>query len=422
MKCVNIDWLEVYVLENPDLWPMNAEHFRKRGYEVEERPYGTRSYKEMFTLRDTTGMPMIEVRRAPIGMFDNGEQNHSYEFYGARLRFVNRYCYYEGAAELMQRFILTESYQFSRIAKIDICLDFIKFDSGDLPQRFISRYVNGKYSKINQSNITAYGKDTWAGRGWSSLSWGSKKSPVFTRLYCKSIELEEQKDKPYIRQAWAAAGLVANPVTCEAYDENGELYKPLIWRLEFSISSSVKRWVTIDDEITPGLKKRSFKNTLDVYFTRDGIYRMIASLCNHYFHFRYYQEGVSKYKCEQKVLFHFSDVTEFYKIEKVATDVEASTLVKRLKKLLQMFNLTHYDQEANHTASVLLSELEQFELKNMAVDPWNTDEVELLRQLLRIRLERKEMPFEEAKREAAHLVEIERSIWDNIGSDNKAVQ
>ena len=64
-RCVNIDWLEVYVLESNDRFPCNAEYFRRQGYQVHEREYGTRVYKEMFEITSEAGDPLIEIRRNP---------------------------------------------------------------------------------------------------------------------------------------------------------------------------------------------------------------------------------------------------------------------------------------------------------------------------------------------------------------------
>ena len=43
-RCVNIDWLEVYVEEANDRFPCNADYYREHGYSVREREYGTRQY------------------------------------------------------------------------------------------------------------------------------------------------------------------------------------------------------------------------------------------------------------------------------------------------------------------------------------------------------------------------------------------
>ena len=43
MRCVNIDWLEVYVFE-PLLSPITADVYRQKGIRVVERDYGTKIY------------------------------------------------------------------------------------------------------------------------------------------------------------------------------------------------------------------------------------------------------------------------------------------------------------------------------------------------------------------------------------------
>ena len=50
---------------------MDAEFFQREGWHVEQRPYGTRVYSQMFTLYDVHGYPLIEVRRAPYSLKDS---------------------------------------------------------------------------------------------------------------------------------------------------------------------------------------------------------------------------------------------------------------------------------------------------------------------------------------------------------------
>lgn len=70
-RCVNIDWLEVYALEDVTQ-VRDAEYFLQRGIFVMQRAYGTRVWSQMFTICDTQGDPMLEVRRAPISTVANG--------------------------------------------------------------------------------------------------------------------------------------------------------------------------------------------------------------------------------------------------------------------------------------------------------------------------------------------------------------
>ena len=54
IKCINLDWLSVYCLE-PKGCVMNAAYYKKLGWNVEEREYGTPQYREKFTLMNEIG-------------------------------------------------------------------------------------------------------------------------------------------------------------------------------------------------------------------------------------------------------------------------------------------------------------------------------------------------------------------------------
>ena len=63
VRCVNIDWLEVFAMEIGA--PHDADYFIRAGFVVHVREYGTRIYNEMFTLDGQDGHPLLEVRRNP---------------------------------------------------------------------------------------------------------------------------------------------------------------------------------------------------------------------------------------------------------------------------------------------------------------------------------------------------------------------
>ena len=60
-RCINLDWLEVFCFEIGE--PHDADFFRRAGFVVDEREYGTRIYNQMFTLMGDDGHPLLEVRR-----------------------------------------------------------------------------------------------------------------------------------------------------------------------------------------------------------------------------------------------------------------------------------------------------------------------------------------------------------------------
>lgn len=396
-RCVNLDWLEVAVLE-PKAEPHDAEYFRSCGWVVIEREYGTRVWGAMFTLEGNDHLPFIEIRRDP--------KSEIIACNVAHLRFVNRVCYFPNAAQLMHDFIVQYGYEFQRIARVDICLDFERFDYGDLPKDFMRRFMEGKYSKINQANISAHGSDEWAGRVWNSLSWGSPSSDIGTKFYNKTLELYDpvtkHYGKPYIRQAWYQCGLIDDATNVLRYKPNGEAYTPDIWRVEFSIRSSVKNWFMIRLNGNER-QKQSIRNSLDMYDTPEKLLVLFASLADHYFHFkhlikryRFYEEGHSdgyalrKDRCPDKLLFRWKSQTYFYKVAKdsVATSERPDMHLARLLSQLKEFRDTTHETEVRRSADVIIKFLEYRISHYDQTNPINRHEMKVLQRALRDHIDR----------------------------------
>lgn len=384
-RCVNLDWLEVHCFE-PSNDPHDATYFRRAGLEVVEREYGTRVYKEMFTISDRRGNPFVEVRRNPYSQGFQGV--HAAE--ECHLRLVNAACYYDDAALRLQNFMDTYGYTFNRIARVDICLDFEKFDEGDDPAKFLSRYLRQVYSKINQGNITAHGTDRWDGQLWNSVSWGSPSSAIGTKFYNKTQELYDPTSgtfkKPHIRYAWLQCGLIDDFHKVLKKTEDG-WYQPQIWRIEFSIRSSVKKWFTIE---LNGKEKnyQSIRNTLDMYDCREKLVTLFAALQQHYFHFKHYEHGKRKDRCDDKVLFNWKGVQITYKvgrddISSILGDgaKKAKPYDTLLRKLLE-FRQGQVKHDVLNACDIIIKVLEGDILRSDVRNPFNWQELLVLQQTL----------------------------------------
>lgn len=384
-RCVNLDWLEVHCFE-PSNDPHDATYFRRAGLEVVEREYGTRVYKEMFTISDRRGNPFVEVRRNPYSQGFQGV--HAAE--ECHLRLVNAACYYDDAALRLQNFMDAYGYTFNRIARVDICLDFEKFDEGDDPAKFLSRYLRQVYSKINQGNITAHGTDRWDGQLWNSVSWGSPSSAIGTKFYNKTQELYDPTSgtfkKPHIRYAWLQCGLIDDFHKVLKKNEDG-WYQPQIWRIEFSIRSSVKKWFTIE---LNGKEKnyQSIRNTLEMYDCREKLVTLFAALQQHYFHFKHYEHGKRKDRCDDKVLFVWKGVQKTYK---VGRDDIASILGDGAKKAkpydtllrkLREFRQGQVKHDVLNACDIIIKVLEGDILRSDVRNPFNWQELLVLQQTL----------------------------------------
>lgn len=375
-RCINLDWLEVFCFEIGE--PHDADFFRRAGFVVDEREYGTRIYNQMFTLMGDDGHPLLEVRRSPKSLLMPQQATH--------LRLVNRSCYFDNAADVMAEFIDRYDYTFQRISRVDICLDFVRFDDNTLPRVFMQRYMRGKFSKINQANIRAHGSDNWTGRVWNSVSWGSPSSMIGTKFYNKTLELYDPKTdsygKPYIRYAWFNAGLIDNIDRCTLDDMEQE-----IWRVEFSIKSSVKRWSVIELD---GKSKhyQSLHNTLDCYDCKDKLLTMFAALQQHYFHFKRYVMGQRKDRCPDRRLFNFNIAQTLVKPEHPETlsqrkpDAQLLVLIKNLRNYI----LVADSMEARHLSTQLLGLLEKLQLRQELENPASYRELIALQTLMQRRV------------------------------------
>lgn len=362
-RCVNIDWLEVYACESSLNYPMNADYFRSHGYIVHEREYGTRVYNEMFTIEDQHGHAFIEVRRNP--------QSGSSSFTGlselsCHLRLVNRACYANNPVRDMAEFMIKHDYIFQRIFRLDLCYDFIRFDSGDDPARFLRRYIENKFSKVNQCKVRVIGDDSWASFDWESVSWGAPTSMVGTKMYNKTKELKATGDKkPWIKQAWFESGLVNDPLNL-----------PDVWRIEFSMHSSARNWIVIEDADSKHNKKRAVPHTLEMFDGRDRLWERFEEMAHHYFQFRYVEyldkvnsDGERNLKrkdvCREKRLFNYNLDRTFYKIEGVAVECKPDKDDDILRRRLTMYREKHANPDLRRAIDILLNNLNRERLRQI---------------------------------------------------------
>ena len=377
-RCIHVDWLEIYCLEPLDAFPLDAEYYRKKGYQVREREYGTRVYKEMFELLNQNGDPVLEVRRNPA----SGDS----EFSGlvpesCHLRLPNWILYQDNPVRYLMDVVLQHGYIFKRIFRIDIALDFQYFDTGEDPATFVRRYLKGQYRKINQCNLTAHGEDNWNQCDWNSLSWGSRTSMVSTKLYNKTKELKEGKSsKPYIRTCWMLAGLVDNPLSLTKRKANGSMVPVDIWRLEFSIKSSCDGYVVIEMEKGRKTKKQRIPHRLPMFDGEDKLWDRFQDLCFHYFRFKHkeYIELTDKYdggvleavhseerkvlrrknRCRDKKLFYFDAGHQFMKLTSAPADRKANTKEDILERRLRMFLAQHPTQDIEKAVHTILDAID----------------------------------------------------------------
>lgn len=334
-RCINLDWLEIFAEEPADT-PHDVEYFRSKGYKVKPRMYGTPQYREMFTIY-AQGEELFEIRRNPYSLKREGG---IFKPNACHIRLCNRTCYEDAPIDHLRLFMLAHNYTYVSISRIDIALDFNEFDNNMRPENFINSYMRGKISKVNQSNVSAHGTDTWSKRIFNSLKWGSPSSPVTTKLYNKTLELKQGEDKPWIRAAWDAAGL----------DTSRD-----VWRVEFSLSAQMQTLKSLKNG-------EMFKKSILHYDSRERLLKQFYILYNKYFDFRRLQVNrksdgtlvyVRKYLCPRIELFKAADLLPYKPVRnptiKKRPDRIYKILANRLEEIVMDDRNSRKDMEAAQT-------------------------------------------------------------------------
>lgn len=380
-RCCNIDWLQVYLEESHEFFPCNAEFFQRNGWDVRVRDYGTSVYREVFELRDNQGHPLFEITRNPRVNSDklHGAMSES----NCHLRLANRTCYYDNPLQLLRDFLITYDYEFISITRLDVCLDFLKFDSGIKVEDFVKRYMAHTYTKIQQSHLNAHAMDEWHGRTWESLSWGSPASIIKTKIYNKTKELEHEGDKPYIRQAWLQCGLISDFRDNTLRLPNGKVIKPTIWRIEFSIKAGGTRTYILEDNAKSKRQAKVMPHRLQDWDSREKCFYNWACLASCYFRFKKYKSNVRKDRCEDVDLFNFSDLGQLkYRIGVPLAERSGGISLARLKESLIRFMDSQGDLQVRIQINALIKLVEEIQMKQLAPNQYDKAYIYALQMVL----------------------------------------
>lgn len=214
--CINVDWLQVFCSDKNTL-RLDYIYNDYNEFEFILRPATSRHFGEIWDVRTIDGDEYAIIQRKPLSKILADD--------AAIVQLVNRELYKPGFS--LKFFVWLARYKFvyKSISRIDLCFDSNVWAHGLKPANFVNRFLKGQYlmnSKTRLSMNFSINAAMRNGFDMNSFSFGSKTSPVFTRLYNKTKELNEVKMKPYIVENWEYNGL----------DTNQD-----VWRIEFAIKS-----------------------------------------------------------------------------------------------------------------------------------------------------------------------------------------
>lgn len=213
---INVDWLQVFC-HDTNRGFLSHLYYDASVYEFILLPHSTRHFRELWEVLDSDGEKYAIIQRVPHSSVISSD--------GAIIQLANRELYKPHYAADFLLFLSAHGFKYKSISRLDIC-----FDSNHLRNKFrhsnlIKGLMTGTILKNNQSKVQ-WNFSAMANVGkpmeCNSCSFGSKSSGVSTKMYNKTLEMKEQKSKPYIIENWGYNNLNT--------DED-------VWRIEISIKS-----------------------------------------------------------------------------------------------------------------------------------------------------------------------------------------
>lgn len=213
---INVDWLQLYC-HDANTENLAVQYNGISAFEFRLEPHGTRHFKELWKVVNCDGDDYAIIQRVPHSSIISSD--------GAVIQLCNRELYKPYFASEFIMFLASHKFTYKSISRLDVCFDSNVLRNGLKHSTFIKRLMQGVYLKNNQSKVQWH-FDSIANVGkpmeCNSCKFGSQSSSVSTKMYNKTLELKECKNKPYIVENWGYNGL----------DTEKD-----VWRIEISIKS-----------------------------------------------------------------------------------------------------------------------------------------------------------------------------------------
>lgn len=277
----SLDWLQIYchVPELPDgmakplVSPQSDKWGNHRTYTLIEPTEWIKGYRLQFA---------VKYRKYIVANIACDPSNASNDPQGGAIKLANPILYVADWHFILSDILVTLGWQAKNLTRVDLACDFNYFIGGLHPETFIRKYMTKSadtYIRSGSNQWACYGYKEIHKNTFNSIRWGSRQSGVSVYLYNKSKELEEQKYKPWIVDAWKEAQL--NPKNT--------------WRVEISINSSGRGLKAVGQDIIHTL----FVDELDTQQSIENIFKVYAS---RYFSFRRVVRGGAKRKKDMPIV------------------------------------------------------------------------------------------------------------------------
>ena len=314
MYLLSVDWLQVYCLSNLCEIPANiAGEYGQ--YVVKESGIHTPMWQEVYEIY-YMGREFATLCRCP--------RSSALDKFAATIKLHNRVLYSKSWIRVLKDVIACLGCRYVGVTRLDIAYDCNNLANGRSVQDFLSAYMS--HAPMSEGHIIRSGsrrvtvqatRDKYGCTAISGMRWGSPSNDVGAYCYNKSLELLEVKDKPWIRDAWEAAGLVnvwskaqweelsekKRKMLTESGDSSEYVQTP-VWRFELSIKGHGKDLLNLSTG-------ELFRIDLDFLDSMDRVAELWQWYAAKYFDFRINRGGVKTLRNYDKYkIFETNDVVD----------------------------------------------------------------------------------------------------------------
>lgn len=230
---ISVDWLQVYCTGRPIL---PGDYYSELGtFRVYLSERKTKLWNRVL---------IVKLQDKPCAVICQEPRSPQLNRLATTVKIENRFLYYQGYVKLLWSLIRCLSLTYRGLTRLDLALDCNKLRGGMKVSKLIYNYVmkrEGTQGAISRKYDREYrltgNKNPGKNSMLTSIRFGSENSRIAAYIYDKSKELDEVKDKPWIREVWQANGLA---------NEDGNH----VWRFEISIKAQGRELLNTQTGIT----------------------------------------------------------------------------------------------------------------------------------------------------------------------------
>ena len=339
VSCLNIDWLSFFGVQE--------ESENSKLYERCPRPFGTKIFETVIDYKQNDEI-FFTVTKNP--------RSSALSESLAIIKVANFVLYRADKFDIIENGLKDIGFKVKGFSRLDLCLDFNYFANGYDGHTLISQFIKSNLLRNGRGKFSVQGVQKFE-CNFEYLKFGGSNSEVKAYLYNKTKEMQDVKDKPYIREQWEIAGLKQDVP---------------VYRLEFSMNSDAVKNLQNQNTGNAILSVNAIKNTAnlsDIYYC----------LYDRFFDFRKNNGTKNKSRMKRVELIKREEIQVFYNAKKYSR--ESGRMEKILMHNMYVYVSKYGDGEestydhSNALLNNLMEKTDMWEYVARKIPQWN-DEME----------------------------------------------